>query len=253
MPDGHAELRPLSRPRARYQSSAGVPRSLARPFAAASPIPSVITAARVRLSTATRAAAASMTTVITRCRRLASRASGRVPPDMGSGAANPVLMVMSPRSPRIRLCGAPNISVAAERPGSSSLWVRVRSAVPAGTSTAPLARWKPRGARRRAHHVGRSRSQARPSAGVPWRPSRDLRPSPLVTPPWGRRGCGISRDPSAMTTPSGRRPRLTQTLPQRSAHRYAKAQNHAHFPPLCMVRRRSGQAFRPTRNDRVVV
>jgi len=99
MSDDHAELRPLSRPRALYQSRAGVPRSLPRLFTAASPIASVIMPARVRLSTATRAAAASMTSIITCCRRLASRASCRVPPDMGAGAANPILMLMSPRSP----------------------------------------------------------------------------------------------------------------------------------------------------------
>jgi hypothetical protein len=109
MSDDHAELRPLSRPRARYQSRAGVPRSLAKPFAAASPIARVIRPARVRLSTATRAAAPSMTSVITRCRRRASRGSCRVPPEMGSGAADPMLMVMSPRSPGIRLRGAPKI------------------------------------------------------------------------------------------------------------------------------------------------
>jgi hypothetical protein len=100
MPDDHAELLSLSRPRARYQSRAGVPRSLARPFAAASPIASVITPATVRLSTATRPTAAIMTSIITRCFRLASRASCRVPPDMEAGAANPMLMVMSSRSPR---------------------------------------------------------------------------------------------------------------------------------------------------------
>ena len=95
----YAELLLLSRPRARYQSRAGVPRSLARPFAAASPIASTIMPARVRLSAAARAAAASMTSVIRCCRRLASRASCRVLPDMGAGAANPMLIVMSSRSP----------------------------------------------------------------------------------------------------------------------------------------------------------
>ena len=56
-----AELRLSSRPRARYQSRPGVPPSVARRFAATSPIASTITPARVRLSTAARAAAASMT------------------------------------------------------------------------------------------------------------------------------------------------------------------------------------------------
>ena len=101
----YAELRLLSSPRPRYQSSAGVPRSLARPFAAASPIASVIMAARVRLSTAARAAPASKTSVNTCCRRLASRASCRVPPAMGAGAASPMLIVMSSRSPEITVCG----------------------------------------------------------------------------------------------------------------------------------------------------
>jgi hypothetical protein len=100
MCDDHAELWPLSRPRARYQSRAGVPRSLARPFIAASPIASVIMPARVRLSTAVRAAAASITSTITCCRRLPSRASCRVPADTEAGAVIPMLMVMSSRSPR---------------------------------------------------------------------------------------------------------------------------------------------------------
>jgi hypothetical protein len=120
MSDDHPELRPWSRPRARYQSRAGVPRSLARPFAAASPIASVIMPARVRLSTATRAAAASMTSIITRCRRLASRASCRMSPDMEAGAANPMLMVMSSRSPWDHPVRCGQISVLAERRRSRS-------------------------------------------------------------------------------------------------------------------------------------
>ena len=103
----YAELRLSSRPCARYQSRTGVPRSVARRFAATSTIATTIAPARVRLSTAARAAAASVTSMITCCRRLASRASCRVPLDMGAGSANPVLIVISSRSPRNHLRGAP--------------------------------------------------------------------------------------------------------------------------------------------------
>jgi hypothetical protein len=74
-------------------------------FAATSPIASTIAPARVRLFTAVRAATASMTNLITCCRRLASRASCRVP-DMGAGAADPILIVISSRSRRNHLRGA---------------------------------------------------------------------------------------------------------------------------------------------------
>ena len=106
----YAELRLSSRPRARYQSRPGVPPSVARRFAATSPIASTITPARARLSTAARAAAASMTSVITCCRRLASRASCRVP-DMGTGSADPMLIVISSRSPRNHLRSDPALAV----------------------------------------------------------------------------------------------------------------------------------------------
>ncbi len=103
----YAGLRLSSRPRARYQSRPGVPPSVARRFAATSPIASTITPARVRLSTAARAAAASMTSVITCCRRLASRDCSRVSSDRGAGSADPVLIVIPSRSPRNHLRGAP--------------------------------------------------------------------------------------------------------------------------------------------------
>ena len=77
----------LVRPRARYQSRAGVPRSLPMRFAAASPIPSTMTPPRVRRLTTTRATAASMTNLSTCCRRLASAACCRVIPDAGAGPA----------------------------------------------------------------------------------------------------------------------------------------------------------------------
>jgi len=105
-----AELRLSSRPRARYQSRPGVPPSVARRFAATSPIASTITPARVRLSTAARAAAASITSVITCCRRLASRASCRGP-DMGAGPADLMLIVISSRSPRNHLRSDPALAV----------------------------------------------------------------------------------------------------------------------------------------------
>ena len=111
----YAELRLSSRPRARYQSRPGVPLSVARHFAATSPIASTITPARVRLSTAARATATSMTSVIRCCRRLASRASCRVP-DMGAGSADPMLIVISSRSPRNHLRGAPRNSGARRTP-----------------------------------------------------------------------------------------------------------------------------------------
>jgi len=106
----YAGLRLSSRPRARYQSRPGVPPSVARRFAATSPTASTITPARVRLSTAARAAAASMTSVITCCRRLASRASCRGP-DMGAGPADPMLIVISSRSPRDHLRSDPALAV----------------------------------------------------------------------------------------------------------------------------------------------
>ena len=106
----YAELRLSSRPRARYQSRPGVPPSVARRFAATSPIASTITPARVRLSTAARAAAASMTSVITCCRRLASRASCRVA-DTGAGSADPMLIVISSRSPGNHLRPDPALAV----------------------------------------------------------------------------------------------------------------------------------------------
>jgi len=110
----YAELRLLSRPRARYQSRPGVPPSVARRFAVTSTIATMIAPARVRLSLAARGAASSMTSVTKCCRRLASRASCRVPPDVGAGPTNPILIVISSRSPEIT-CDAPEISVDAER------------------------------------------------------------------------------------------------------------------------------------------
>ena len=70
----YAEWRFLPPPCVMYQSKPGVPRSFPTLAAAATPSASTMTPARVRLSTAIRAAAASMTNLITCCRRFGSRA-----------------------------------------------------------------------------------------------------------------------------------------------------------------------------------